>query len=235
MNNRKIYKDKIILSVRRIKMVFTLFKRRQDVREKVPTPNQNGAVYSALMNGLDEMDRQGVDRVVLTLYESEPNQNATGRWLTAGKDTNFYPFEMLDETEQGMIKNGKHYTVVALVRDNVGDVVRYGDKGVEVYNRTHIVPFLPRLKPESELNYVTEGGVHRGDNLKQFAESVAGNGWNPQAIEQRVSAGIQEYHGITRKLMEKAGVYDALQKMEQRQLTPFEQVMRNNFASGRSE
>ena len=218
-------------------MAFALFKRRQDVTKKAPIPNQNGAVYRALINSLDEMDRQEVDRVVLTLYESEPSQNATGRWLTAGNDTNYYPFEMLDETEQGMIKNGKHYTVVALVRDNVGDVMRYADKGggVEVYNRTHIVPFLSRLKPESELNYVTEGGVHRGDNLKQFAESVAGNGWNPQAIEQRVSAGIQEYHGITRKLMEKAGVYDALQKMEQRQLTPFEQVMRNNFASGRSE
>ena len=215
-------------------MVFTLFKRRQEVREGFPTQNQNGSVYRALLNSLNEMEKQGVDRVILTLYESEPSKNATGRWLTAGKDTNYYPFEMLDETEQRMIKDGKHYTVVALVRNNVGDVVRYADKGgVEVYNRTHIVPFLPRLKPESELNYVTEGGAHTGENLKQFAESVAGNGWNPEAIEQRVNAGIQEYHTITRKLMEKAGVYDALKKMEQRQFTPLEQVMRNENTSVR--
>lgn len=215
-------------------MAFTLFKKRQEVREKSPTPNQNGSVYRALLNGLNEMERHGVDRVILTLYESEPSQNATGRWLTAGKDTNYYPFEMLDGTEQGMIKDGKHYTVVALVRDNVGDVVRYADKGgVEVYNRTHIVPFLPKLKPESELNYVTEGGARTGENLKQFAESVAGNGWSSQAIDQRVNAGIQEYHAITRKLMEKAGVYDALKRMEQRQFTPFEQVMRNENTSVR--
>ena len=218
-------------------MAFALFKRRQDVTKKAPIPNQNGAVYRALINSLDEMDRQEVDRVVLTLYESEPSQNATGRWLTAGKDTNYYLFEMLDETEQGMIKNGKHYTVVALVRDNVGDVMRYADKGggVEVYNRTHIVPFLSRLKPESELNYVTKGGAHTGDNLKQFAESVAGNGWNPEAIEQRVNVGIQEYKATTRKLMKQAGVYDALQRMEQRQLTPFEQVMMSNLASDKSK
>ena len=194
------------------------FTKKQEVVEREhPMPNQNDSVYRALMNSLDEMDRQGVDRVVLTLYESEPSQDTTGRWLTAGKDTNYYLFEMLDETEQGMIKEGKHYTVVALVRDNVGDVVKYEDRGVEVYYRTHIVPFLPRLKPESELNYVTDGGVHTGEGLRQFAESAAEDGWNPEAIEQRVRLGIQEYHDITRKLMEQAGVYDALERMEQRE------------------
>ena len=217
-------------------MAFALFKRRQEVKEKSSIPNQNGSVYRALLNGLNEMEKQGINRVVLTLYESEPSQNATGRWLTAGKDTNYYPFEMLDETEQGIIKDGKHYTVVALVRDNVGDIVRYADKGgVEVYNRTHIVPFLPKLKPESKLNYVTKGGAHTGEKLRQFAESVAGNGWNPDAIEQRVNVGIQEYRAVTRKLMEKAGVYETLKRMEQRQFTPFEQVMRNNLAPVRSE
>ncbi|MBS3151122.1 hypothetical protein J4443_01955 [Candidatus Woesearchaeota archaeon] len=198
-------------------MTFTLFKRKQNVKEKEsPTPNQNGSIYRALMNGLDEIDKQGVDRVVLTIYESEPSQNATGRWLTAEKDANYYPFEMLDETEQEMIKDGKTYTVVALVRDNVGEVIRYAGSGVEVYNRTHIVPFLPRLKQESELNYVTEGGIHTGENLEQFTESVADNGWSPEAIEQRVKVGIQEYHKITRELMKQAGVYDALERMEQR-------------------
>ena len=217
-------------------MAFTFFKRKQqDVRKNAPTPNQIDAVYKALMSGLNEMEIQGVDRVVLTLYESKPSQNATGRWLTAGKDTNYHPFETLDETEQGMIKAGKTYTVFALVRDNVGDAVRYADNGVEVYRRTHIVPMLPNLKPESELNYVTEGGVQTGENFKKFVDTVAtGNGWNPEVIEQRVNSGIQEYKVMTRILMEKAGVYDALKRMEQRQLTPFEQVMRNNFASGRS-
>jgi len=219
---------RIIFLIEDKKMALALFNRKQEVKEKPRTSN-NINIYRALMTGLSEMERQGVDRVVLTLYASEPSQNATGRWLTAGKDTNYYPFDMLDETEQEMIKEGKHYTIVALVRDNVGNVVRYADNGgIEVYTRTHIVPFLPELKPESELNYATKGGAHTGENLKQFAESVARNGWNPEAIEQRVNAGIQEYHTITRNLMKWAGVYDSLERMEQRQFTPFERVMRNN-------
>ncbi len=130
-------------------MVLTLFKRKSREVSKV---NQNSSIYNALINGLNEMGRQSVDRIILTLHESESSKNTTGRWINGDKETNYYPFEMLDETEQEMIMSGKHYTVVALVGSNVGDVVSYTDEGVEVYNRTHGVPFLPRMKPESELN-----------------------------------------------------------------------------------
>lgn len=194
-------------------MAFTFLKTKGKASEKTQADQAN-PVYKALLTGLDEMEKQHVDRIVLTLYESEPSQNARGRWLTAGKDTNYYPFEMLDESEQEMIRDGKHYTVVALVRDNIGDIVKYGDSGVELYQRTHIVPFLPALKPESELNYVTEGGAHTGENLRTFAENASGNGWNQEAIEQRVNAGIREYRATTKRLMEKAGVYESLRRME---------------------
>lgn len=206
-------------------MTFTLFNRKKE--EFSPFIKGINSVYSALIEGLNKMEKQGVDRVVLSVYESEPSQNATGRWLSMNKDIPYYPFEMLDKTEQGMIKGGKNYTVVALVRDNVGDIVRYENKGLEVYQRTHITPFLPKLKFESELNYVTEGGAYTNEKLRQFAENIAGNGWNPGAIEQRVSTGIQEYHEITRELMEKNGVYDVLLKMKKTEDSPFEQIMKN--------
>ena len=206
-------------------MKFKLFGRKQEVRKKTSQVINTHLVYDALVNGLKKMDRQGVDRVVLTMYESEPNQNVRGRWINFGEETRYYPFEMLDETEQGMIRDEKTYTIVSLVRKSVGDIVRYGDRGVSVYHRTHIVPMLPKLKLESELNYITEGGVHMGEKIRQFAESALGNGWNSESIEQRVRDGIEEYHQVTRRLMEGAGVYDALGRMEQRKNTLFEQMM----------
>lgn len=213
----------------------TLFKRK--VAGKSTPISQNGAVYKALMNGLEGMSSQEVDRVVLTLNESTPSQNATGRWLTT-KDTNYYPFEMLEEVEQDMIRAGKTYTIVALVRADVGNVLTYEDDGVEEFHRTHIVPWLPRMKSESQLNYITEGGIYMGDNLRQFAESAASDGWTSEAIEQAIRRGIHEYHVVTRRLIGQAGVYNSLERMEKRNFTPLEQIMddlRKNIVSAKSK
>ena len=196
-------------------MVLQLFKRKTE--EKPPRILDKGdsvAVRQALMEGLNEMERQHVDRIVLTMYESEPNPNVRGRWINVGKETRYYPFEMLDEAEQTMINEGKTYTVISLVRDNVGNVISYSDRGIEKFHRTHLVPMLPPLVPESQLNYVTEGFL--SNDLEQIAKDAVKSGWTPEAIRQRVQEGIQEYKGITRKLMEKAGVYDALERMEKR-------------------
>jgi len=189
-------------------------------------------VHSALVNGLNEMDKQGADRVILAIYESERDDDATGHWMSINR--NYYPFEMLDEREQEMIRDGKHYMVVALVRDNVGNVAKYGDMGVEVAHRTHVFPLLPRLTTEAPFNYVTKSGVYTGEGLKKFAKTATSNGWNSQAIEQRVQAGIQEYHTITEKLMDNAGLYTALERMEEREYSPFKQIMkdmRSNIAA----
>ena len=75
------------------------------------------------------MGEEEVDRVLLTVYESDPDPNATGHWYSPKID--YYPFEMLEETEQEMILGKKHYTVVALVKENVRDVVNYEGEGVE--------------------------------------------------------------------------------------------------------
>lgn len=215
-------------------MAFALFRRKP---AEAPRKANNGeAVYRALMDGLAEMERRGVDRVVLTVYETEPSPNASGRWLSEN-DFAYHPADTLGEVEQGMIAGQKHYQVVALVRDNVGNAVRYPDKGVEVYRRTRIAPFLPDLKPESELYYVTKGGIHTGEGLKLFAQSGAESGWNSSDVKKAVEAGIQEYNGITMRLMEKGGVYRTLEQMGERQYTPSEQMMadmRKDIASAAS-
>ena len=181
--------------------------------------------YAALIKGLEDMKRQGVDSVLLSLYESAPSSDAAGRFISLGKDTNYYPFEMLPECEQKMILDGKHYIRVSLVDDNVGGLVRYPSGGVEIIQRTHVIPFLPEQKPESDFNYVTKSGLCSGKDLEEFAKNAEKSGWTKEIIEQVIASRINEYRAKTRELMEKSGVYKALEKMEQRKYTPHEQAL----------
>lgn len=77
-------------------------KSSAQVKEEVPRVSGANEVYSALVRGLSEMERKGADRVVLTMYELNPSENVTGHWNLA-EESNYYPFAMLDETEQEMI------------------------------------------------------------------------------------------------------------------------------------
>lgn len=208
-------------------MVFSLFKKavkprvRRVERKVLP-------IYDAIVRGLGEMEKQGCDRLALTLFESEPDPEVRGRWIS-GEETRYYPFEMLDRAERRAIRKHQHYTVVSLVGRNVGGVRSYPDRGVELFHRTAINPFLPRLNEKSSLRYVTKGGGYIGkDALVRFLlESEANRRWTPEGIDQRVKDGIQDYRKITRRLTRQAGVYDALENMEQRPYTPFEQIMIN--------
>lgn len=184
-------------------------------------------VYDALVKGIEELRRHHVDLAVLALYESEPSSNATGRWLTAGKDTNYHLFETFGEREQELVRNKKHYERIALARKNIEGVISYPDDGIEVYRRTRINPLLPKLKPESELNYVTEGGIYYGEDIKEFAKTAAKSGWTKATVEKAVRAGMAEYKDITGRLMHDAGVYKTLEQMEKVGYGPFELIIRD--------
>lgn len=216
-------------------MGLNLSRKGQKEVQEVSNANQEGPIYQAFVNGLNEMGKEGVDRVILTLYESEPKE--VRGWIKSDR-ANYYPFEMLDKKEQEMIMGKKHYTVVALVGDMVGNVVKYKDKGVEVSHRTHIIPLLPKLKPESKFNYVTEIVIYTGENLKEFAKSLEGSDWTPKIIEQNFKAGIEEYRAKTTEFMERGGIYQTLERMEKRRYSPSEQLfadIRNNIASAREK
>ena len=198
------------------------------LRKQVDTPyiqGRAGEVYSALIKGISEMRRRGVDCIVLALYEAKPDENVRGIWITAGRDTNYYPFEMLSEPEQKMISGRKHYSRIALVLDDVGGVVTYPGEGVEKVHRTRISPFLPYLKPESELNYVTKAGVWTKEKLRDFALDTARNGWTKETVEKAIVDGVQEYHTITKRLIEQAGVDESIARIGQRAYSPFEQLL----------
>jgi hypothetical protein len=210
-------------------------KSSSNIKEKDKDLNtrESKEVYSALINGLDEIDKRDIKRLILTIYESEPDKNATGRWILDNK-SNYYELETLDKTEQEMMKEGKHYTVVALVNDRTKEDYR----GVEAAYRTHIIPELAKLKPNSQFEYFTDGGISTDESLKHFAEFATENGWTSQIITKRIQAGIQEYDSITKKLMKDAGVSAWIERMEQREYSPLEQIMqdmRKNIANAKSK
>ena len=132
-----------------------LRRREEGTGNEIQAPSINPeAVYQALMDGLDRMEAEYVDRVIINLHEAEPRPNPNaGEWIPLGKGSEYYPFEMLEDSEQEMILSGKTYVVDSLVRNNVGGIVEYGDEGIERFHRTHRIPaFLPRMIPESKWN-----------------------------------------------------------------------------------
>lgn len=191
------------------------------------TPGYLNPLYMAFCDGLEDMKKQGIDIVVLGYFKFEP-ENAGGQFLSA-QDCAYYPFELLPEYEQNLLRDEKrepkHYGRFALVTENPLGAVKYGSEGIEVIRRTHIVPFLPKLAPECELNYVTRAGVHSMDNLEHVVAVGEKSGWTPQLVKKAIDDGIQEYHEKTKMLMEQAGVYKALERMEQRGRSALNEVL----------
>ena len=178
-------------------------------KRKKPNP-----VYNSLLDGLAKMRAKGVDRAILSVYElSEAEESpCAGRFCELGEESAYYPFETLISAEQEMVSGGKNYKVVALVTQNVGELVTYPGDGVEVIERRRPNWFLPKLTRESPLNYSNSGGIHTGEDLEAYARSVAECGWTPELVAQRVDAGIEEYHTKTIELLEAAGYYDPAQR-----------------------
>ncbi len=134
-------------------------------------PNLVDAVYDSFVEVLDKIETKGIDRVVLSLAEFNP-ESSNGRFINED-ETHYYPFELLTKEEQEMILRGSSYQVISLVRKKVFGQVEYSERGLEVYHRTRINPFLPLLKSESNLLYVSEGRVFsEGDGLRDVLERV---------------------------------------------------------------
>ncbi len=200
-------------------MAFSMFKKRKALKIAEE-------VYSALVEGLDEMERKGVERIALTVNESKPDKNALGWNPLSG--SNYYPHEMLDGEEQRMVGSGRHYEVGALIRDHAGGVSENERRGVELVYRTHVKTLLPiGEEVRNPLNYITKRRVISSEEeLEQFADDVAALNWTPEEVRNAVAGGIKEYLLTTERLMDAAGVHSRLEKMNGN-YSPFEQIMRD--------
>lgn len=207
-------------------------KEREEEPQEMPIemPNLKGeslAIYNVLVGGVDRIQKEGITRVYLFSQEMEPDKNAFGQWIDT-KRTAYYPYEMLDPREQEVILNRKHYSAGFLISDNVPGVIKHQNYGFEVVERTHIHPMLPELKKGGDtinkMNYFRSDCLYDSEQMKLIAEQMAKAGMTAQKISSLIEEGIKNYNQITPKLMEEAGVYKKLEQMDQRGLTPFEQI-----------
>ncbi|MEK6917946.1 MAG: hypothetical protein AABW51_03275 [Nanoarchaeota archaeon] len=165
-------------------MVFTLFNTQKK--------NPNEELSQSLVRGLDEIERRKIDRLVLTLYESEPDKSVFGRFINASEH-NYYSQDVLDESELDMIDQEKSYSIISLVRENPFGQIRYPSAGIEVFHRTHVHPFLPKLDKRSNFNYVSKGGIYLRDEFKGFIENNVSGAWTSEIVDERVRNAVEEF------------------------------------------
>jgi len=178
-----------INSVSMGKVMGVITEQREDSRE---------ALAQSLVTGLNEIERRKIDRLVLTLYESEPDENTVGRWLPQS-EFNYYSSKVLDERELDMIDKEKSYSIVSLVSENPFGQVKYLEPGIEVFHRTHVHPFLPKLDKRSNFNYVSKGGIYLRNELGSFIEDNVQGVWTAEMVDERVRNALSEIKAKLKK------------------------------------
>jgi hypothetical protein len=178
-------------------------------------------VLAVMLNGLERMKKEGVERAVLSV-EDLPEASPEGTVIL--ERPNFpYVFEALTDAEQVRILRKEDYGTVALVADIGNDT--FENDFIELHYRQRGIVLLP-LKPESPLHYAT--GINNfvgGDRIKEFSGYAVNQKCTREEMQEMIEKGITDYHARTRALMEKAGVYDALRRMDERGVSSFEEVL----------
>jgi len=171
-------------------------------------------IYDVIIKGFEEMQKQYVDRVVISLKELDTS-NLKNITLSS---VSYYPPELLTKEENDLINQRKSYTVIALVTPNPDGIMKYGECGIEYYDRLYLL-----------YQYVTKGGRIKGEKMKEFVQRMQENGFKKENLEEAIKRGINEYHKVTKELLKKEGVYKVLKSMHSRRYTPEERIFKKIF------
>ena len=205
-------------------MVFNIFKRTEK-QTKISELNKKFDLYETTVKGLDRIEREGIDRVILYVGEIEP-KDTQARFINAN-ETNYYSFELLLEDEQKMMLDGKHYQVIALVTKEVMGQRVYPARGIEVYDRTYFHLYLSALKKSSNLNYISKGYIYTEENGLADLCKTQESGWTPEMFEKGLEQGINWYKDQTRTLINNhKGLQEGLRKTQERDCSPIEQILK---------
>jgi hypothetical protein len=184
------------------------------------------ALLEELQNGIHEMQKSGVDRVLLNVQDAEPNPDAFG-WQDV-KRKSYYPTETLTTPEIEMIDGKKTYAAFSLIAGNCGGFVNYTEPVMEQVVRTWVHTMMLDRGVRSNMNYVSD--VARV-GIEDFAESLAKDGITPDEVRGMIGKGIAEYKGKTVELMENDGVYESLQKLERYKPIVSMTALNENFSN----
>ena len=167
---------------------------------------EENRVYVALMDAFARMEREWVDRALLFLYPF--NYKALERMPRL--EAPYHPYEALTAVEAAYVRTGEPYTVLALVLELDAEDPAASSRGVEFFHRVPTGALAGGV-----FEYQTFGRIMRGRQIGDIAHRFLSQEISERTIGDKLKEEIGEYRDITRHLMERAGVYAALERMEQ--------------------
>ncbi|MCX6773338.1 MAG: hypothetical protein NTV88_06265, partial [Candidatus Micrarchaeota archaeon] len=179
-------------------------------------------IFFALKDGLQKMRAKQVEHSPLTLSETEKTQlskEKTTGWVQANSKEmqnylSYYSYETLAKEEQQFIISEKSYARQGLVLAN-GHDLNSGVDGVAQYVRSRLSWLLPKMNVGTTHDYFTEVAISGNDAIfVEYANALAKEGMSANDVQRKIESGISDYQSITRRLMEKEGVFVSLERLE---------------------
>jgi hypothetical protein len=177
-------------------------------------------VQAAIEKAFQAMEKNGVDRLVIrvqNVLESEKNDGEKKKDASTFY-SKYYPVDSLQKIERELL-NGKtavSYQAVALVAPGVsrceGEVYPEGEGYlVEIVNRRSIFVFS-LVNPDrigNNWDFYPSSQVDRFCRLNQEVKVIT-----PAQFTEAFEKGIAEYKAITLALLDKAGVWGSLERLD---------------------
>lgn len=163
---------------------------------------------SAILRAFAQMQSHGVERLVVNAAPGVNEKSKPGGWVEI-RYFQYYPEATLQKCEKDLAQKREPHQIIALVAENAS-VMKRGDISIEVIDRVpvHLMASNPKqIQNFPEILMGTKG-------VFEFAEmNEAQKGMTIGEFESAVENGIAEYKQILQGLLEKSGVFDAIENM----------------------
>jgi hypothetical protein len=179
-------------------------------QDKTQTGYSEKEVKSAIEKAFQAMQKNGADRIVLSTVLNEKSKGAGGGWNEISYYS-YYPKETLTKSEVELTEQRKAYQVIALVARGNPTMNQRQEDSLEVVDRVPVY-LLTIGNPDG---WAHPHNVFVGNKIDLFLKM---NNEQKVISSQEILAAIEpqiiEYRQITKNLMEKAGISEALQRLE---------------------
>ena len=202
--------------------------------KKKKEEEQKKDLVQTIEKAFSEFEKSNYERLVLSIEPiSEEDskfykKEMKGDWNTAEEHkTNYYPVEMLDKNELAHIKKGKEYQTVSFVKKEIYGVVNRREAGIEINTRIKSNLLLPKLTSDSNLNYSNSTSTFGKEYIKEFVDQILNNEIDFKETLKNYESSVKNYNDVTMNLLEKNGVYDSLEKLNERNEASHEAVLKD--------
>jgi hypothetical protein len=164
------------------------------------------ALLNTLKEGVERLQREGVDRCVVHVQEMDGIIDKCGLIVRNAH----YPSELLTPDEKAFEDKKESYATFSLITGDMGGgLSHFTGPYVEQVRRARIAEniYQPLGKTDFENKYDSM-------DCEEFAKVMAEAGVSPKELTEWIDGGIRQYHAKTAELNENAGVYESLKRLE---------------------